>query len=83
MIVSRHIDDFPGETLSVTQAGEVLGWGKNRAFAAAKRGEIPLLPSQEERNRRVPKHALKQLLETGTWEGRKPQLQVVRGNRAA
>lgn len=67
-MTSRSLDDFPGETLSVSQAGQVLGLGRDAAYAAVERGEIPVL--RFGRLIRVPKHALKQLLETGTWEGR-------------
>lgn len=82
---SAALSDFPGETLSIEEAAEVLGWGKRRAYQAAKDGNLPILVGCGERFRRVPKHALRQLLERGTWEGRRPprghapDLQVVTG----
>lgn len=76
-----ELDQFPAATLSVPEAAQVLGISTERAYDSVKAGEIPVL--RFGRRVRVPKHALQQLLETGTWEGRKPDLQVIRGGRAA
>jgi excisionase family DNA binding protein len=79
--MSRSLDSFPGETLSIRQAGQVLGIGREMAYRLADQGGLPLMVFGPKK-RRVPKHALRQLLETGTWVGRKPA-QLERGLRVA
>ncbi len=50
------------ETHTVPVAGEILGIGKNAAYEAARKGEIPTI--RIGRRLLVPKLALKRLLET-------------------
>jgi excisionase family DNA binding protein len=52
-------------TMSVPEAGRVLGLGRNAAYDAARRGEIPVL--RFGRKLRVPRVALERLL---TGEGK-------------
>ena len=47
-------------TLTVTEAGKVVGLGRNAAYAAARRGEIPTI--RIGRRILVPKAGLKKLL---------------------
>ncbi|MCW2496582.1 MAG: DNA-binding protein [Jatrophihabitans sp.] len=47
-------------TITVPEAGEVLGIGRDAAYAAAGRGEIPVL--RLGRSLRVPTHKLLELL---------------------
>jgi excisionase family DNA binding protein len=55
------LDDLAGRlTISVPEAGEVLGVGRDAAYAAAARGEIPTL--RLGRSLRVPVPALLALL---------------------
>lgn len=53
---------------TVPEAAQVLGISTERAYDSVKAGEIPVL--RFGRRVRIPKHALRQLLETGTWDGR-------------
>jgi len=57
-------------TISVPEAGEILGIGRNAAYDAAKAGQIPTI--RIGRLLRVPVNALERMLEQGD-----------RGNRAA
>lgn len=54
------IDDKPPLTLSVPAAGHLLGIGRDAAYAAAQRGEIPVLHLG--RSLRVPLPKLLELL---------------------
>ena len=49
-------------TMSVPEAGRILGIGRDAAYEAAARGEIPVL--QIGRLKRVPKLAFNQMLES-------------------
>lgn len=49
------------QTISVPEAGEILGVGRNTAYAAAARGEIPTV--RIGRILRVPVVALERMLE--------------------
>jgi len=49
-------------TMSVPEAGKLLGIGTNAAYAAASRGEIPCI--QIGRLKRVPVVAMERMLET-------------------
>lgn len=49
-------------TLSVEEAGRILGYSRNTAYDAAKRGELPTI--RLGRKIRVPKVALQRLLES-------------------
>jgi len=52
----------PGRaTLSVTEAGKILGIGRNQAYEAAHRGEIPTIKIGK--RLLVPKAAFERLLE--------------------
>lgn len=48
-------------TLSVPEAGAILGLGKNASYAAARRGELPTL--RFGRKVRVPRAALERMLD--------------------
>lgn len=50
-------------TYSVPEAGRILGVGRDAAYEAAARGEIPVI--RIGRLRRVPKTALERMLESG------------------
>jgi excisionase family DNA binding protein len=50
-------------TVSVPEAGRLLGVGRSCAYEAAERGEIPVI--RIGRLKRVPKLVLKAMLETG------------------
>jgi excisionase family DNA binding protein len=50
--------EFP--TLSIRDAGRVLGLGINKSYAAARAGEIPII--EFGRKRRVPTAQLRKLL---------------------
>jgi hypothetical protein len=50
-------------TMSVPQAGRKLGLGRNASYAAARRGEIPVL--QFGRKLRVPTPRFQRMLEEG------------------
>ena len=54
-------------TISVPEAGVVLGLGRNAAYAAAARGEIPVIRIGS--LLRVPMAALQRLLETAGQTG--------------
>jgi excisionase family DNA binding protein len=41
--MSTKSDEKPRVTCSIPEAGERLGIGRNSAYAAAKRGEIPTI----------------------------------------
>jgi excisionase family DNA binding protein len=49
------------DTLSVPEAGKRLNVGRNQAYAAVKRGEIPIIKIG--RSLRVPRPAFERLLE--------------------
>ena len=55
------------ETMRIEEAAKVLGIGRTAAYAAAKRGEIPIIRIGG--LRLVPKPALMKML--GEWECRK------------
>ena len=48
------------ETLSVPEAGRIVGLGKNASYEAARRGELPVL--RFGRILRVPRAALERML---------------------
>jgi excisionase family DNA binding protein len=50
----------PTATLSVPEAGRLLGLGRNAAYDAARRGELPVL--EFGRKKRVPCVALQRML---------------------
>ena len=50
------------QTYSVEEAGRILGYSRNTAYEAARRGELPTI--RLGRKIRVPKVALQRLLET-------------------
>ena len=52
------------KTYDVEEAGRLLGIGRNQAYEAAKRGEIPTI--RIGKRLLVPKVAFDRLLETGT-----------------
>lgn len=54
-------EEITPATLSVVEAGRLLGLGRSSAYAAAKRREIPVL--EFGRLLRVPKAALNRMLE--------------------
>ena len=45
-------------TITVPEAGQVLGIGRDAAYAAAARGELPVLRTQASRNRSVLTHSV-------------------------
>ena len=47
-------------TVSVVNAGAILGWSKNSTYAAVKRGELPVIRLGHKA--RVPTEKLKQML---------------------
>jgi excisionase family DNA binding protein len=49
-------------TLSVEEAGRILGYSRNTAYEAAKTGELPII--RLGRKIRVPKVALQRLLDS-------------------
>jgi len=49
------------QTVSVEEAGRILGCSKNSAYEAARRGELPII--RLGRKIRVPKVALQRLLD--------------------
>jgi len=49
-------------TLSVEEAGRILGYSRNTAYEAAKRGELPTI--RLGRKIRVPRVALQRLLDS-------------------
>jgi excisionase family DNA binding protein len=53
-------------TLTVEEAGRLLGLGRNSAYAAVQRGEIPVL--RFGRRLLVPRAALQRLLATASVE---------------
>ena len=55
-------------TYSVEEAGKLLGVGRNAAYDAAKRGQIPVI--RIGRRLLVPKVAFDLLVENGKLEGR-------------
>ena len=55
--------DFECLTVSVVEAGRLLGYSRNTAYEAIQRGELPVIKFG--RKMRVPKAALERLL-TGT-----------------
>lgn len=56
-------DDLPLMTMSVPEAGRLLGLSRNAAYEAARRREIPVL--RFGRKLRVPRVALERLLRGG------------------
>lgn len=48
-------------TVSVEEAGRILGYSRNTAYEAAKRGELPII--RLGRKIRVPKAALQRMLD--------------------
>lgn len=61
-------DELP-KTLSIREAGQVLGFGRQRAYTLAEQGGLPLMVFGP-RKRRVPTQRLRELVETGSWTGR-------------
>ena len=59
--------DRPKETLSVEEAGRVLGLSRGSAYKAAREGQIPTL--RIGRRLLVPKRQLYALLEGEEWGG--------------
>ena len=59
--MTKH-DELELATFSVPEAGRILGIGRDAAYEAAARGEIPVL--RFGRLKRVPKPALKRMLES-------------------
>lgn len=55
-------------TLSVPEAGRVLSLGRNASYAAAKRGELPVLKIGGKL--RVPTHLLAEMLNAPTIDDR-------------
>jgi len=53
-------DETPNKTISVVEAGKILGLSKNLAYSAAHRGEIPILRFGG--GLRVPMYRLEKLL---------------------
>jgi excisionase family DNA binding protein len=60
------------ETVSVPEAGAILGLGRNGAYEAVRRGEIPAI--RLGKKLRVPKAVLERMLSgAGTgWSARQP-----------
>jgi excisionase family DNA binding protein len=58
------MDDQARKTMSVPEAGRHLGLGKNGAYAAAARGEIPVIKIGS--RLRVPVVALERMLSEAT-----------------
>jgi excisionase family DNA binding protein len=54
--------NFECQTVSVEEAGRILGYSRNTAYEAAKTGELPVI--RLGRKIRVPKVALQRLLDT-------------------
>jgi excisionase family DNA binding protein len=62
-------EGWPADTISVPEAGRRLGLGKNAAYEAAGRGEIPVL--RFGRLLRVPRVAFQRMLaEAGSSRGK-------------
>jgi excisionase family DNA binding protein len=59
------------KTVSVEEAGRILGYSRNTAYDAVQRGELPVI--RLGRKIRVPKVALEQMLEGA---GRAPQREI-------
>jgi len=55
-----HLDQF-GDVLTVPEAARLLRIGRNAAYEAAKRGQLPVIPIG--RRLVVPKPAIRRLLE--------------------
>jgi excisionase family DNA binding protein len=55
-----HLKQDKPETLSVPEAGRIVGLGKNASYDAAHRGQLPTL--QFGRKLRVPRAALERML---------------------
>jgi excisionase family DNA binding protein len=63
---------FKCETVSVPEAGAILGLGRNASYEAVQRGDIPAI--RLGRKLRVPRAVLERMLsiaETG-WRARQP-----------
>ncbi len=58
-----NVSDTQSVTMSVPEAGRLLGLSRNAAYEAAHRGEIPVL--RFGRKLRVPRLALERLLQGG------------------
>jgi excisionase family DNA binding protein len=64
----KTITDSQAMTMSVPEAGRLLGLSRNAAYEAARRREIPVL--RFGRKLRVPRMALERLLRGGDrWRG--------------
>ena len=55
-------------TVSIPEAGKLLGYSRNTAYDAARRGELPTI--RLGRKIRVPKAALQRLLDGGAPKGK-------------
>ncbi len=42
--MSKPTMETERQTLTVSEAGKLLGWGRNAAYQAVKRGDLPVLP---------------------------------------
>ena len=60
--VKPHGGEMEKQTYSVAEAGQILGLGRNGAYDAVKRGEIPVIRFGK-RRLRVPKAAVERLLQ--------------------
>jgi excisionase family DNA binding protein len=63
---SQALAELRGPTCSIPEAGRILGIGRNTAYEAAARGEIPVLCFG--RVKRVPVAALRRMLEGDTGQ---------------
>jgi excisionase family DNA binding protein len=60
-ITVPKVETAPAKTMSVPEAGRLLGLSRNAAYAAARRGELPVL--RFGKKLRVPVCRLERLLE--------------------
>jgi Helix-turn-helix domain len=61
MVEKRKHDRPDGATVTVARAGEILGVGRNRAYDAARKGQLPLIEIGN--RKRVILSALKKMLQ--------------------
>jgi excisionase family DNA binding protein len=66
-------------TVSIEEAGRVLGYGRDTAYAAARNGKLPTILIGK-RKRRVPMHRLLELLSSSDpQERQRPALDRAKG----
>jgi excisionase family DNA binding protein len=66
-------------TLSIEQTRRILGIGRNTAYEAARRGELPIL--RFGKVRRIPRAALEAMLRKGQVKRAMPRRDARRGSR--